>query len=564
MRLGAEIICDALEAVGATVVFGMAGSQNIALFDALRASRLRTVVATSESGAAFAANGYSRASGGVGVLTTIPGPGFTFALSGIAEALLDSAALLWIVPSSGDGTGRPFQQQYLDQPAIARALTKEVIEVHEIAALAPAVARAYQLAGADEPGPVLVLVDRHVLTTAGRSTFVRGSAVAPAVDEQAVDAVARALDGARRVALLVGQGGQAAAPRIRTLAECLGAAVLTTSSGRGVISEEDARSLYYDYGLGGGTEMNRFIERCDVVLALGCKLSHNGSGGFELRIPREKLVHVDRSRATLGGSYPARISVHAEVGQFVAALLPRVAERESGWGAEELAGWRSRLHAEQNSRLSIAPGVLAEQPVPLAAFFEALQHVLPDDSVIVTDSGLHQGFTRGFLRIRSERGLIAPADFQSMGFGVPAAIGAKIAAPDRPVVLVIGDGGMTLSALELMTAVRERLDLTVVILNDGYLNFIRLHQLQVVGRTYGVALDNPDFALLVESLGARHWRLQKDVEATLRSCLSAPGVNVLEVTMTELHGLTRHRLGGIVRRHARHLRRLGLPGSPRG
>ncbi len=162
MRSAAEIICDTLEQFGATCVFGMPGTQNVQMFEALRGSKLRTIVTTNESAAAFAANGYYRACGKVGVVTTIPGPGFTFALSGLAEALLDSVPLLHIVSSSGDGSDRPFQHQHLDLAGIARPLVKEVLLVSDISRLAETVARGYKLAESGEPGPVLLVFDKKL------------------------------------------------------------------------------------------------------------------------------------------------------------------------------------------------------------------------------------------------------------------------------------------------------------------------------------------------------------------------------------------------------------------
>jgi acetolactate synthase-1/2/3 large subunit len=556
MRLGAEVICDALHDAGATVVFGMPGSQNVDLFDALGASPLRTVATTHEMAAAFAAVGFYRSSGRVGVVTTIPGPGFTFAAAALAEAAADSAGVLHIVPASNDGTGRPFQFQDIDQVAIARALAKDVLVVDRIDDLALAISRGYLRAVTGEPGPVVVVVARDLFRApSGRTVPV---ATPPAPRVVAVnDELVRDLAAAQRVAMIVGQGGQGHGQSVAMLAERLNAAVLTTSSGRGVISEEDPRSLYYDFALGGGTTVNDFLEACDLVLALGCKFTHNGTGAFVLEIPRAKLVHVDASSDSLNGRLPARLAIESELGPFLAQLMPKVGEGTGGWTRDELATWRSRLRAEQDLRLVAAPAVLTNPPVTCRAFFDAFQSALPVNAIVVTDSGLHQGLTRGFLRVRSERGLIAPADFQSMGFGVPAAIGGRIANPQRPVVLVIGDGGMALSGLELLTAVRERLDLTVVVFNDGQLGSIRRQQIWSVGRTQGVDVRGPDFAAFASAIGAGYRRLGADLEESIRASLAAPGVNLLEVPMADSVGSVRDRLLGTARRLKRG-RRLGL------
>lgn len=557
MRLGAEVICDVLHDVGATVVFGMAGSQNVDLFDALGASPLRTVATTHEMAAAFAAVGFYRSSGRVGVVTTIPGPGFTFATTGLAEAAADSAGILHIVPASNDGTGRPYQFQDIDQVAIARALAKDVLVVERIDELAAAIARGYELAGSGEPGPVVVVIGRDLFRAPSPATRVPIARVSAPPGDEVRHEVVRELLAAHRVALVVGQGGQGHGAALGMLADRLNAAVLTTSSGRGVISEDDPRSLYFDFALGGGSTVNRLLETCDLVLALGCKFSHNGTGAFVLEIPPDKLVRVDTSSASLQGRYPARLGIEADVGAFLDGLLPDVPQRSSGWTQDELATWRSQLREEQAAMLALAPTVLTDPPVSSRAFFDAFQSALPAEAIVVTDSGLHQGLTRGFLRVRSERGLIVPADFQSMGFGVPVAIGAKIANPRRHIALVIGDGGMSLSGLELLTAVRERLDLTVVVFNDGQLGSIRRQQIWSVGRSHGVAVQGLDLAAFAKAIGATHRRADAELHGSIRAALAAPGVNILEVPMADSVGTFRDRILGTARRlkRGRHLRR---------
>jgi acetolactate synthase-1/2/3 large subunit len=468
----------------------------------------------------------------------------------LAEAAADSAGVLHIVPASSDGTARPFQFQDIDQVAIARALVKDVLEVGRIEDLAPAIARGYRLAAAGEPGPVVVVVARALFQTPSGPP-AHPIAPAPAPHATVDDEVVRHLAAADRIALIVGQGGQGLGASVRTLADRLHAAVLTTSSGRGVISEDEPRSLYFDFALGGGTVVNRFLEACDLVLALGCKFTHNGTGAFALEISRDRLVHVDASSATLVGRYAARLRIEADLGAFLAQLVPQTAQRSGGWSEAALAAWRARMRSEQDSRLASAPAVLTHPPVTCREFFGALQSALPADAIVVTDSGLHQGLTRGFLRVRSERGLLVPADFQSMGFGVSAAIGARIANPQRPVVLVVGDGGMALSGLELLTAVRERLDLTVVVFNDGQLGSIRRQQVRSVGRTHGVKVQGPDFAAFATAIGAGYRRLDADLQGSIRSSLASPGVNVLEVPMADPVGSIRDRVLGTARRFKR-------------
>ena len=554
-KYGSDIICDALEQLGVSTVFGMPGTQNVPLYEALKGSKLRAITTSNEMAATLAAVGYYRASGKTGVVTTIPGPGFTFALTGLAEASLDSCAILHIVSSSGDGTQRLFQHQYLDMAGIARPMVKEVLIVNQISELAETVAHGYRLASSGEPGPVLLIFDKKLYTESGE---IRPLAPAPAVSpckSELIDEIVRAMSSSNKMALLAGLGGQAEAESVRRLASLLNAPVLTTNSGRGVIPECDPLSLYFDYSCGGGEAVNDFIAQCNLVLALGCKLSHNGSGGFKLRIPKEKLIHVDASEQSLNANYPARLAVQADLGAFLKSLSPRIAPAVGrGWSTHDISQWRNRFVAEQTARMKTEPMVAAGSSViSITQFFEAFQKSLPNDAIVLTDSGLHQVLVRRHLQVKGARGLITPADFQSMGFGLPAALGAKLAVPQRPVILVIVDGGMAISGMELLTAVREQIHLTVVVFNDGYLNLIRMQQIEGGNREHATKLGNPDFAMLAEAVGANYFCPGDNLEESIRSAVTAPGVNLLEISLGDSPGLANIRLKGIVRREIRKL-----------
>ena len=208
--------------------------------------------------------------------------------------------------------------------------------------------------------------------------------------------------------------------------------------------------------------------------------------------------------------------------------------------------WRERLRAA-------APGLLPEPAIhgveggTPAAFFGALRRALPRDGVVVTDSGLHQVLTRRHFEVLAPRGLVMPTDFQSMGFGVPAAIGAKLAAPAQAVVAVVGDGGLLMSGMELVTAARERVALTVVVFNDGQLNQIRLQQYREFGRAHSVEVGTPDLETFAQSLGLGHARLGGDAEATLRSAIASGQPMLVEVQLGDSAGIRRLRATNLAR-----------------
>jgi acetolactate synthase-1/2/3 large subunit len=231
-------------------------------------------------------------------------------------------------------------------------------------------------------------------------------------------------------------------------------------------------------------------------------------------------------------------------------MIKRPAE-SGGWDSSELNSWKERIREEQFSRLRNVPQVMTPLPLSLEKFFAALQSALPNDACLVTDSGFHQVLTRAYSRIVAPRGLVTPADFQSMGFSIPAAIGAKASSPTRAVVAIIGDGGMAISGMELLTAIREKLDLKVVVFNDGYLNLIRMQQLQGGLKESAVALENPDFELLASALGANYFTLTDDLPGSLGAFVRASGVSILELFISDGPGIDKLKMRGALKRQIR-------------
>jgi acetolactate synthase-1/2/3 large subunit len=433
---------------------------------------------------------------------------------------------------------------------------KRRIDVDRAEDLPDAVAEGYRLATSGEPGPVMIHYDPAILgaeatalpSTAGAPSGSAGAA--PTLDGVA-DALAL-LKPARRVVILAGQGAVAAATQVRQLAERLGAVVVSTTSARGIVPEDHPLAVSTDLRGAGG--VNELLALSDLTLALGVKFSHNGALGFGLRLAQDRLVHVDASPETLGANYPARLLVCADVGPWLNQLLAGVgpARTEVGWETGELDRRRARL--EQGSVFPIEPRVAGGDA---SAFFAALRAALPREVCLVTDSGLHEMLARRHFPILAPRGLIVPSDFQSMGFGLPAAIGARLAAPERAVVLITGDGGLAMCGLELLTAARERSPLPVIVFNDGRYGLIRLDQLRQQGQTFGVDLPAFDLAGLAAATGASYasagYAGDDDVGAVLGRALETPGPTVIDVPVGDSAAMRRARASAQVRGAGRKL-----------
>jgi len=536
--IGADCICATLADLGVRHVFGLPGTQNTALYEAMRKAALRCIVPSNEGAAAFMAAGYARAAGSVGVLTTIPGPGFLYALPGIAEARDDSAALLWLTLRQPDD-GQAFPLQKLDQAAVAAPLVKRCVYVDRVDELEPGLRAAFAAAPADEPGPVLVEVSAQCLKQ--DAAWVGPASAPPSVDLDEVAArLASLLRRSSRPLIYAGQGAQGAASQVRDLAHRLRAPVLFTCSGRGLLPDSDALAFVRDLSIGVGAVVPTLVERADLILALGCKFTHNGSSAGRLRLPPEKLVRVDASAAVLAANYPASLAVHARVEDVMDALNASAVPSDlspSGWTREELLRLRARLDAENSVPIEHEPVLIDCARAPIAEFFRALSSAMGPRVVYTADAGLHQALTRRYANVVQPRGLLCPSDFQSMGFGLPGAIGAALARPDDRVVACIGDGGLALSAGDLLTAVRENIDLAVVVFNDQAFGLIRRQQLAAYGHTSGVDLQNPDLAALAGAVGCSYFLMEGDLETAVAAVARQPGVRLVELRLRDAPSL---------------------------
>lgn len=539
LQSGAARIVDALQRSGVRCVFGLPGTQTLELFEALRQRKLRIVVGTNELAAAFMAGGWARATGEPGVLVTISGPGFTWAMTGVAEARLDSIPLVHLVISPPlDPTPRFFRQQELPQTEIARPLYKAIVDADKYADLGNSVFEAIKLAESGEPGPVLVQISSSALALQRNLEAVTPESRAHSESIVGYEGVCTRLHRARRPVLLAGRGTVHHAPALRRLVERMNLPVITTPSARGVIAENHPLNFRFDPFAAKVSDINELLKSADLVVAVGCKLGHSDTSGFELELPAERLIHLYSSTEVVGANYPASLGVVGDVSELLERLLDSDFQR-TGWTEEELELWRSRLGAMES--VAVEPAIAGTPAGDAKSFFAGLRSALPADTVLVLDSGLHQVLARRYYPVFAPLGLLIPTDLQSMGFAIPTSIGACLALPNRPVVALLGDGGFAMTGLELLTAAREGLPIVVIVFADGAFGQIRLQQMVNYGTTYGVILKNPDFSLLATSVGARYERIgpTDDVEDVVRRSLRTGSLTLIEVGVTDAFPMRR-------------------------
>lgn len=508
---GGEIVARALRDEGIRDTFGIPGTHNIELYDALAASgAVRPVLVTDEQSASFMADGYWRASGRLACVNLVPGAGLTHALSGIAEAFLDNVPLLVL----GCGIRRDFPKAYqlhdIDQLAVARPVTKAAFRIERGEELYPEIRRACALArgGGGAPGPVMVEVPVNLYLTrhdVDPGTWGAATPVAPpAATAAELDRVAAALnDPAARPLIYLGLG--AAGADLLALAERLEAPVATTFQGKGVFPESHPLFLWNGFGAAAPPFARQVAGGRLATLAIGCRFGEVGTGSYGLEPPRP-LLHVDIDPTVPGRNYETDVAVAADAAAFVRALLPRLAARPR----DEALRAAIREGHERVWRDWLAPRASALVNPP--RLLRALQEAFGPDTIFTSDSGNGTFLAMECLRLEQPGRFLAPVDYSCMGYAVPAALGAKLARPESPVVALAGDGALLMTGLELLTAAQLGIALAVFVLRDRELAQIAQFQATALSRKTASELPDYDAGALAGALGVESLRLGRDAD----------------------------------------------------
>jgi len=505
---GSELVVRALEDAGARLAFGIPGTHNIELYDALeRSGTVTAILVTDEQSAGFMADGVSRSSGSVGVVNVVPGAGVTHCLSGVAEALLDGIPMVVIAAGIRRDTGRAYQLHDIDQAAILRPVTKAVLRPERAADIYSTVRRAFDLAREGTPGPVAVEIpaEFYLLThdvaepSAGHDEGARDVATASSGD---LAQAATLINGAKRVLLYVGNGARGGGHALVELSEKLGAPVATTIQGKGVFPEHHPLWLWNGLGATVPPPLRTVADHCDTMLAIGCRFAEVGTGSYGFT-PPPTVVHVDINPEVFGRNVPTALAVEADAAAFIEALLPLV-DDHGQWGeaAEQIANGHRLVHEEWRRGASDAR-------VTPAALFAALQR-LAADAIYTTDSGNGTFLAMEHLRLDRPGRFLAPVDFSCMGYSVPAAIGAALANPGRDVVALAGDGAFLMTGLELATAASYGAGVVVCLLRDGELAQIAQFQRTAMAETANSTVASYDVKAFAQTTGAAYVPCSRD------------------------------------------------------
>nr|WP_092073326.1 biosynthetic-type acetolactate synthase large subunit [Dendrosporobacter quercicolus]NSL49935.1 biosynthetic-type acetolactate synthase large subunit [Dendrosporobacter quercicolus DSM 1736]SDM57041.1 acetolactate synthase, large subunit [Dendrosporobacter quercicolus] len=499
---GSEIIVNSLLDIGVSTVFGYPGGQIMPLYDALYNSRLKHILTVHEQGAAHAADGYARATGRAGVCIATSGPGATNLVTGLATAFMDSVPIVAItgqVPTPLLGRDS-FQE--VDITGITMPITKHSFLIRDIKDLAPAIYESFAIALGGRPGPVLIDVPRDILQAETgwepkTDTSCQPSATLTGAVLQAIETAAVALATAERPAILIGGGVISSQTENEALAltGIVQAPVMSTLMGLGAIPHDHPRMLGLT-GMHGHKPANHAVNDADVLLAVGTRFSDRVTSHPQKYAQNKTVIQLDIDAAEIGKNIASHISITGDLRQTLTALTDRLKTRTlidySGWW-NKLSQWRHSFNAGPDVTSLTAPWIMQFMSQELAA----------QPKIWVTDVGQHQMWAAQSLQITEPRSWITSGGLGTMGFGLPAALGAQAAAPAKRVILIAGDGGFKMTGMELYTAVNEQLPVISVIINNRCLGMVRQWQQLFYRDRYSCSLLPAfDFTAFAASCGA--------------------------------------------------------------
>ncbi|HHP2610011.1 TPA: acetolactate synthase large subunit [Enterobacter roggenkampii] len=524
---GAQLIVHLLERQGITTVAGIPGGTVLPLYDALsQSTQIRHVLARHEQGAGFIAQGMARTQGKPAVCMACSGPGATNLVTAIADARLDSIPLICItgqVPSSMIGTDA-FQE--VDTYGISIPITKHNYLVRDIAELPQVISDAFRIAQSGRPGPVWIDIPKDVQTAEIEIDVLPEPgerAPAPEFSAESVRDAAAMINAAKRPVLYLGGGAINAADEIRQFAEKANLPTTMTLMALGMLPKAHPLSLGM-LGMHGARSTNYILQEADLLIVMGARFDDRAIGKTEEFCPNAKIIHVDIDRAELGKIKQPHVAIQGDVAEVLAQLIPQT-------DATDRADWRQLVADLQRE----FPGAIPTEGDPLSHYglINAVAACVDDSAIITTDVGQHQMWTAQSYPLNRPRQWLTSGGLGTMGFGLPAAVGAALANPDRKVICFSGDGSLMMNIQEMATAAENQLDVKIILMNNEALGLV--HQQQSLFYKQGVfAATYPgmiNFMQIAAGFGLHTCDLnaEEDAHAALQAAISRPGPALIHV-----------------------------------
>jgi acetolactate synthase I/II/III large subunit len=541
---GAQIIIESLIAEGVDVIFGYPGGAILPTYDALLDSKIMHVLVRHEQGAAHMAEGYARVSGRPGVVMVTSGPGATNTVTGIADANMDSTPMVVIsgqVPTTMIGNDA-FQEA--DFVGITRPCTKHNYLIKDVRDVARIIKEAFYIASTGRPGPVVVDVPKdvqqaeHVFKYPER-VELRGFKPTYKGNPRQIERAIEAIEKSEKPLFYVGGGVQwsGAAPELTQLARGMGIPVTETLMGLGSVPASDTLCLGM-LGMHGSYGTNTAVCNTDCLVAIGARFDDRVTGRIADFAPHAKtIIHMDIDPSSISKNVKVDIPIVGDIKSVLADMLhvvkgrESIAKRRAVWAKwhQQILQWKREKPLYENGN-----GPRAGDSVSPIHVLEEMHTLTKGDCIVATDVGQHQMWVAQLFPFEKPRSFLTSGGLGTMGYGLPAGIGAKFAAPDRKVVVVSGDGSIQMNIQELGTAVQYNVDIKVIILNNYFLGMVRQWQEKFYQERYSYsAMSVPNFVMLAEAYGARGFRIEKQSElaGTMKEAFNTPGPVLIDVVI---------------------------------
>ena len=505
---GGEILLEQLLVQGVETVFGYPGGAIMPVYDKLYGylDRLHHVLVRHEQGAIHAAQGYARVKGKPGFVVVTSGPGATNVITGVADAMIDSTPVVVVAGQVTSGLLGTDAFQETDLIGMTTPITKWSYQIRRAEDVAWAVSRAFYIAASGRPGPVVLDFTRDAQIGLAEfepchCDFIRSYVPDPEVPQADIEKAAAMINAAERPFVVYGQGILLSGAE-KELGEFLDKGDIPAGSTLLGLSALPSDNPHFKgmLGMHGSIASNIMTCECDLLVAVGMRFDDRVTGKLEKYAAQAKIIHIDIDASEIGKNIPVDLGIIGDAKQVLARLTPLLEKRER-------SAWEHRNEAcdAVERKCVCAPEIApADGPVNPGEVIAAVAQATNGDAVIVTDVGQNQMLAARYSRFDRTRSFISSGGLGTMGFGLPAAIGAKIAAPERTVCLFVGDGGIQMTVQELGTIMQEKVGVKIVLLNNNWLGNVRMWQELFFGSRYSCTrLLNPDFAVLASAYGIR-------------------------------------------------------------
>lgn len=535
---GAEALLLSLLAEGTDTIFGYPGGQVIPIYDVLYGyrDRLRHILTRHEQGAVHAAQGYARATGRVGVCFATSGPGATNLVTGIADAMLDSTPVICItgqVPASLLGTDA-FQEA--DTISMTMPISKWNFQVTRAAEIPGAIAKAYYIANTGRPGPVVIDITKNAQIEEFDFSYkpcigLRSYNPNPVPDPESIRSAVEMINASEKPLFLAGQGVKLARAEQALIELAEAANVPVAQTLMGISSIPNDHPLFVgNLGMHGNLAPNNMTQESDLIVAVGMRFSDRVTGAVKQYAPHARIIHIDIDAAELGKNLPIALGIHADAKNALEELKKGIRYKERERWIRSAGEHYTRECRDVIDRCTDPAGEF----ITMASAIRSLAKAEKGDAVIVTDVGQNQMFAARYSTFNTTRSFITSGGLGTMGFGLPAAMGAKLGVPDKEVVAVMGDGGFQMTMQELGTIMQNRIGLKMIVLNNTRLGMVRQWQQLFYDRRYSfTGIENPDFTMIARAYNLPARRVTKpcELQEAMDELAAAEGAYFLEVAV---------------------------------